>query len=698
MGQALQETIEDWAAGVVTNQQTDDIPLNASPRGRNSALLPIAGGRASVMKRRGLATINATPISGTPAIIGQVFYPRSGTNYHLLISDNGRLDKRNTDGTTSAADGSTPSPFTAGSYYPDSALANTLAFICNTQEAKKFNGTSVYRWGVAAPTGTPTLTANAAAGSHSGTYEGFVTYYNANTLAESARSPVSSTVTVVSKKLDWSWSASADAQVTHVRLYLRNTATQPFFYLVSSVAVGATTYTSDVADSSLTVKGPDAVANQLPPTGAKLCEWHYSRMFVSDGVDVYFSEENRPEHFNYNDTLPGINRNDGEAVMLLHSAAGVLIIAKETKTYLLIGDAPSNWRIELLDGSIGCGSHRSVTTVDGITRWWGRRGLIEWDGQGPLLVPGQILLAPTISPLALNYGELAQVVSAEDPAQERILFALPTLGKTRNNIYLPFSTRLRCFESDQWDAIDAASLATVRDSDGASYCYAGGYKGQVFRWWDSDADGVRSATTMAGTVTSATSTTLTVSGATFDTTGGGLAERYVTVIDPARSRIQRRRIASNTSTVLTLASGEDFTDVPTSDWAFVVGGANYAWDSRWNTASLPFIRKRYQFFYMLLATTESNVAIQLSVFFNYTSTATYTESIPLQLSESVGEWDVGEWDTAMFGAASVTHKRVRVAKKGRSWRLRIENFNVNEPLTLHKIGALSELLTDKNPV
>jgi hypothetical protein len=696
VGQPLNEVIEDWAKGVVTNQQVDDIPLNASPRGRNSALIPIAGNRASVMKRRGMRTINTTAITGTPAIIGQLAYHTSaGTLYHLLISDAGRLDRRNSDTTTSAADAVTPAPFTAGTLFPDSAVANYLAYICNGSEQKKFNGTSVQKWGITAPSAAPTLTDSGVAGVHDGTYEGYITYYNSNADVESSPSPTSSTLTLVTNQIDFAWLASADSQVTHVRVYVRNTATQPFFYRIATVAIGTLTVRTNTTDANLVVKGPTSGDNDPPPATTKFCEWHLSRMFISDGTDVFYSDENKPEGFNPENTLPGLNREEGEDITALHASRGVLIVTKTTKTYLLIGDHPDNWRVEILDPSIGCVSARSMTTVEGVARWWSKRGLVEWEGDS-LIHVGQILIAPTISPDAINHDELLRVCAADDPTRERIVIALPAVGKDRNTIYLPYSYRLRCFESDGWTAIDAASLCTVDDS-GTPSLYAGGYEGQVFRWWDADNDGVATSTTASGTVTSATATSLTCSSATFDTTGAGLTDRYVVVIDPAGTKIQRRRIASNTGTVLTLATGEDFTDTPTNEWTFTVGGIDFAWDTRWMTGTIPFIRKRYRFFYFLGGSSESSASFTMSVFVNFADDPSFSESIAFVAEDEVAEWDLGEWDVATFGAVSSVYKKVRVARKGRAWRMRLENREPDEPIVLHKVGAACEVLTDKNP-
>lgn len=702
MGRPGYDTIEDWAAGVITATEVDALPPNASPRGRNSSLLPIAGTRASVRKRKGLNCVNTTAVTGSPAIIGQLEFYLSGTLYHLLVSNTGRLDRRsNVDGSVAAADALTPTPFTTGNLYPSSTVARNLAFFCNGTDKKKFVGASgVQAWGITAPSGAPTLTASATAGLHNGTYEGFITYYNSNTDNESSPGPTSATASPASKKIDWSWSASADAQVTHVRLYLRNTATQPFFYRVTEIAVGTTTYASSVADSSLITKAPISNENDPPPASITHCVWHNDRMFVTDGTYLYYGKYGKPEAFSTGVNIIRLETDNGEDITGLFSFGPFLVVTKRTQLWVLVMPDPQDdttWSPQLVDESIGCTSHRSWVVSDGVARWWSVKGMVEWTGNDSPRVTAQLLLAPTVGPESLNFANLHLVVAADDVVRDRVIFAVPEAGKSRNTLYLPFNYRLRCFESDGWTAIDAASLCTIEDSDGVPWVYVGGYKGQLFRWWDETCDGVAEDTTRTGTVTSATSSTLTASAATFDTTGAGLTERYVVAVDPAGTRTQRRRIASNTSTVLTLDSGETWTDTPANGWTFIVGGIDFAWDVKALTGDLPFIRKRYLFLYLLVASENSEVDVDLSLFFNYSSVASFTSTLSLVAEAEVGEWDSGEWDTAQFGGmAAATHKKVRIAKKARSWRLRIENRQPDEDLVLHKVGMRYELLTDRH--
>ena len=88
----------------------------------------------------------------------------------------------------------------------------------------------------------------------------------------------------------------------------------------------------------------------------------------------------------------------------------------------------------------------------------------------------------------------------------------------------------------------------------------------------------------------------------------------------------------------------------------------------------------------------------MSVFFDFESTASKTLTTTMSSIDELGVWDVGEWDVAQFAAQSASHKRIRAAKKGRAWKMRIENRQPNEVVIIHKVGSNGEILTDKNPI
>src|SRR3990167_5260963 len=157
MGDVLLDTIDDWAGGFVTSIEADVLPSNASPRMKNAAITSAGLERAIISKRRGMTVMNATPITGSPAVLGHhALRRRSGTTftqYHLIASDGGRLDTMDTAGVlTSISTG-----LTAGTYFPAFATINNLAFLVNGQDAKKTDGATLFNFGIAPPGTAPTL-------------------------------------------------------------------------------------------------------------------------------------------------------------------------------------------------------------------------------------------------------------------------------------------------------------------------------------------------------------------------------------------------------------------------------------------------------------------------------------------------------------------------------------------------------------
>lgn len=717
MGQPVTDILRNFAGGVNTTKPADELNANESPRAWNTDIYQIGqyassmtaqggispgGEKAVVRKRKGASISNATPITGSPAIIGQYAYRKFAnlggtyTLYHLLVSATGRLDILNSDGTTSAADAGDTTPFTSGDFLPDFASANNMAFMVNKHgDSAKYNGTNVQNFGIVRPTvGTMAITDSTVSGLHNGTYEARVTFYNANTGQESSSSDsTTATVTVTNKKLTWAnIPTSSDTQVTARRLYLRNTATMTNFYQAGVISDNTTTtFLSNVADANLVILSPDIAENNPPPPNIQYIEAHLSRLFVSDGANIYYSKTGFPEAFDPNNTEP-VNANDSDQITGIHSAAQVLMIFKRTQLYALVGTDPASWSIQLISGDVGCVAHRSVVTVEGITYWWSLKGPMAWDGEGLPKPIGTPVILPTIDSTALNYAVFDHIAAEVDLTNEHVMFAVPTINSTRNDIMLPFNYRIGIWESDRWNPFDVASMAQVEDANKIPWVRIGSYSGQVFQWWNDTNDAVPTSCTRTGVITAATGTTITDSAAAFTTTGGKLVDRYVYILDAASVNIQRLRITANTSTVLTVDSGTPITGTVTG-LTYIVGGPGFSYDTGWIDSGLPFHKKRREFLYTEGISDENGVMV-VTVFLDFDDiNAARTFSIPL--AGSGGTWDSSLWDQANWGEASTIYTRSRVGRTSRVWRVRVANYFADQDIVVNKIGMRSELLTDK---
>lgn len=702
MGKNLYEQMTDWAEGVNTSIESDQIPPNASPRGRNAALTSIGGGKAVVSKRRGIKCTNPSqPVSGSPVVLGvSEFRRQSGgtfTTYRLIASDNGRFDYQdNTDLMVSVGVN-----FTVGTYFPDFATMNNLAFIANGQDRKKFNtvpAPGIQEFGITAPATAPTLADSGAAGNHNGTYEARVTYYNSLTGHESSAGTTSTTVTVVSKQINWTnIPVSSDTQVDTRKLYLRNTTTQTNFYLVSTIGDNTTTIkTTNTLDTNLITVGPDTAENNRPPTGIKYLETYLSRMFAADDTTLYYSKVNLPEAFDP-DFTENVSPNDGQKITGLHAAQEILVIFKSNSMYGLYGPDPASWEIRLISPDIGCVANRSIVTIEGITYWWSEQGPVMWDGTGVPRTIGADLISTTISPDSLNFAQLNLIHAVPDQTRSRVVFCVPEVGQSRCTAILPWNYRLMRWEGI-WDPMDLSCSMVTRDSNGQPYVYFGNYAGQIFRLWDSDNDGVLATTTSSGTfVASGTSiSSFTDGAATFDTTGGKLIERKVTIVDSNGVQMgsSRPRITGNTATVITLATSvSGLTNGAT--YTYYIGGPDFQWDTYWADSGLPFHKKRFEFLYMQMKATSTAVTVRIDLAFNFDTSSGQTKRVTFSTTAPSATWNSSLWDAASYGTLADVNARIRVGRTGRVWRVRIRNAAPDQSVTLTKVGMKSELLGDK---
>lgn len=689
---------------MITSKPADELDVTESPRGRNSALYLVAGQKALVQKRKGASVVNATQISGAPQILGQYAFRKfSGstyTLYHLCVSANGRLDVMSAAGTPAAADSSNPAPFTSGVFLPDFATSNNLTFIVNSNgDKKKFNGVAVQNFGITRPTvGTMALGDGGGAGSHNGTYEGRVSFYNAATGQESSVSnTTAATVAVVNRTIAWTnIPVSSDSQVTARRLYIRNTATMTNFYLAATLSDNtSTSTTTNVTDASLITLAPDTAENDPPPANVRYLATHLSRLFASDGIDLFYSKVGLPESFDPDNTEP-VNANDSDQITGIHAAHEVLIVFKRTQMYALFGDDPASWTIRQVSADIGCVSHRSIRTIEGVTYWWSLKGPIKWDGIGLPEAIGTPKINQTITSEALNYAQFGNIAAEVDQQNQRVMFALPEFNQTRNTVMLPFNYRLGVWESDGWNPFDVSSMAAVEDANKIPWVMVGSYSGQVFKWWDAMNDAVPVQSTTMGAVTSATSTTLTDGTATFGIVGGGLVDRYVYITDATGTSTQRLRIVSNTATVLTIDSNTPiFGDV--TGYAYVVGGPDFSWDTPWMDGGQPFFKKRYEYLYTQAYSSTGNINITINFFLDY-DPYSIVKTITFTTTSAGAIWDSSLWDSATtpWGYPLTNQGRTRIGKTGRYWRARYRNTTPDQDVVIAKIGMRSELLTDKS--
>lgn len=700
----FKDELRNWAEGVITSIEADELPKTAASAGLNSAFFKRGTGKAVLGKREGFATINRTPVTSSPAIIGQHEYrKRSGsgfTNTHLLVSNGGRLDSLATDGTLTTI---SASAFTAGDLFPDFATAKDLEFIVNGTDKKKYDGNALTAFGITRPS-APTIAAGAA-GDPSGDYEVALTYFNEDTGHESSRSDAD-TITVASESIDVTLpTVGLDSQITHIRVHIRKIGLQSNFFRVTSGTnydsdgggweVGETTVNIDLTDADLNnliIVSPSTSENDPPPAGVDKIAWYGNRLFVADQQNVYWSGDNKPESFRPLVDFEPVSTDEGLRLTALHVAHEVLLVFANNALYVLRGFDPVSWEWDVVIPDIGNVNPRAIITVNGLTFWWSdTHGAMMWNGGGPPLTIAKEFIAEDIDEDDINKAQLDLVCVGLDENNDRVVFALPETGQTRNTMMIPFNYQLKRFESTYWDPIDAASMGRARNADtGKIDLFIGGYAGQVFRYGNTDNDGIaegtHSGTFVAADVTQSEFTgclDLEGDAAVFDTTGGGLIERKVTIVDSSGMRVGRYRLTANTATGFTTATA--VTGLVTSNtYTFYIGGPDFSLSSRCEDSDDPFTKKEYQYFFVHARTPGgSSVTVGLELTFDGTEQSAVAVGI---VGATGSVWDELVWDEAVWdGAEADVTARVRVGKVGKKWTARFYNFKPNSPLLITKM-------------
>lgn len=714
MPRRLFDKLDSWLSGVITSGESDQIPVGAAPRGRNCAFRSIGPTDTKIGFRKGAVPALDAPLTDTPKVLAGTFFERSdGTAYRVVVGDDGSLWVQNTDGSATLIDGAAFSDDAR----PGFAVANDFLFLLNgtDADAKKFDGTDITKFGIDAPPDAPVASAIAAGNMPEGTFDLLLTYYNSVSGTESPLGPTITVSVAAGEKLDVSWNAPVDPQVTHVRIYLRWQEAGDTFYRVIAGATPAPTddeggwpvaVTAAELDitaaiySAFRIIAPGVNDNYPPPTGAKHPVGHKSRMFVHDRNAIYYSEAEDPENFNYQDRREPVYVGDGDEIVTIYSTDDVLLILKKRHVYALRGDTPSSWSIEEVSSSVGTDSAESVVTdSSGMTYWWDHAaGPVQWTGSGkpsPIAAP---LIGPSIDATVLNQARLFEVVAAVDrsPSRQRVLFCVPEFGSERNNLILPFNYRLRRWEAEFWNPFDVSAVWTADDANGQEWLYMGGYAGHVWQFWSGNNDGVPTGEARSGQVVSSTDTTLTVT--VTDENGDqvspawtvdALSELYVYAINQDKTDVQRRRIVSNTADTLTIAVEWGLN--PNDTYTFAIGAAQFELDTPWLHNDLPFNKKRYEFFFLEVSSPHSGVLVLVDLFFTYDLLNVVKDKSFTLLGSVLYDADSSIYDVSRYATTVLEGRRFRVGTTGKAWRARIRALQPDVDLTLLKIQMQSVL-------
>jgi len=375
-------------------------------------------------------------------------------------------------GATGFSIGSSTKPWTAFEY------KNIAYWLRESSNALiRCDGTSYAESGVAAPSSAPTLAAGAAGDIPAATFYGVYTFYNSSTNNESNPSTASAAyVHGGTLKINWSGIAiSTNPQVNARRLYRTLPNQTGEYYFVAQIDNNFdTTFTGDnvqVQDLGEAVSN----LNGLPPSNLHFGAVWKERFFVSDKIDVFYSELGQIENYD-NDSVISVFPDDGHEIRAIHAYGDRLVIGKTNKVHYLVGTDPDNFALLTLSDRHGCAAHHTMKSAEGLLFWLGFDNFYRSDGN-------------SVSGLASI--KLQTVLAALDP--DTIEYATATVFPERNwyvCVIPGVATVVYNYKTDAWTEFTSdTSIQAVFDHFDDAFIqsmYAVDASGYVYEFADED--------------------------------------------------------------------------------------------------------------------------------------------------------------------------------------------------------------------
>ncbi len=335
-----------------------------------------------VLKRRGgLTKINATAYGS--AITGIYAFKRGITNWDLIAGTATGLTKK--DGSTLVA-----IPHDDGTTYTDSGTNlyifkqyNNILYFTKPALAsmQRCDGSTVGAAGLSPPSTAPTIAQGDPGALAAGNYYAVYTFYNSITRQESDYSPVSSVLNLAaSKKINYSTlDVSTEAQADSRRLYRTWVGQEGQYFHVHTIGnnidaayAGENTIQDDMGAAASTKNG-------TPPVNPVTMEIFQERMWMSEGIDLFFSEIGLMESFgpfNYLYVKP----DDGHRIVGLKAFSERLLIGKRNAVHYLTGTDQQSFEVRTLSDRHGVASHPSMVVTEGSCFWFGGDNFYATDG------------------------------------------------------------------------------------------------------------------------------------------------------------------------------------------------------------------------------------------------------------------------------------------------------------------------------
>jgi hypothetical protein len=291
---------------------------------------------------------------------------------------------------------------------------------------------------------------------------------------------------------------------------------------------------------------------------------------------LYWSEAGLPE------AVPAVNaiavQEDGDEFTGMMAKASFLYILEHRHIYRFTFQSDP-----ALDGFIFLGSHRGCINnrcfviVEDIAYMLDEQGVHAFTGgdkSEPISNPINEIFRETDLAFEINWGASRYFHAVHYAAQETIRWFVALSGTTAPRQVLAYNYRQKRWWSEDFIQAMAASCEGILE--GRRQVFLGSEAHRILAMWHGFLDGADpEAGTVRGTATSATITTLTDTGATFDADVVGAP----LVIVDGTGKGQRRLIAAVAATVLTVT--QPWLTVPDNTSIYQVGGVSWRYRSGW---------------------------------------------------------------------------------------------------------------------
>ena len=297
-----------------------------------------------------------------------------------------------------------------------------------------------------------------------------------------------------------------------------------------------------------------------------------------DPSQVYCSVSNLFNQWPTDNNPGGVDADDPEGVTGFLPMDDALLVFSRTSISEIRGDDVDSWQMRTVYRGVGLAAPRLIVPIDGGGVFLGNDGVfIVGPGRPPINVSSPMLprkvqaigIRDTINRIA--WANIAQGFAWLDSETRRVHFAVPLDGAVVPNFDIVLDLQNKTWALYKRSDITAAANVTLPGgSQGVLLADVLGCAWQDNEGTSDGAYGFEPTQTLTG---AQTVRTLTVTGTPFPTTGDGLKGVTVLVVYQDGSTTAWAKIASNTSSAITLC--EDLATAPAASDQVVVGAINW---------------------------------------------------------------------------------------------------------------------------